>query len=272
MVHYAVICMGAAVSVLLFLMLRSLQGQIGQVSIRTYTYLNRRLKERKRGLDYYAIEEFLHKNGAEYLIGGFAEPVKYLGLCALLGAAGTLAGFRIFPLLAAPCAALGAFIPRMLVLMNNQQDNNRMLAEIRMVYQFIGMQTGAGVYITDSLTECYNAVENPRLKAGLYRLSSETAISGDLEKALDNFARGFDNTYIDTLCIVIKQAMESGQAVDLLRDIAEQVKDVEQNLLYQKQEKLQRKIALFQLLFFTGIIMAIMLGCVQEVMQQIVHF
>lgn len=273
MIQIAVTGMGAITAVLLFTLLLSVYGQLGQVPVRTYTYLNNRLKEQRKGtFDYDRIEQFLQKNGAAYLIGSLAEPVKYLGLCVLMAALGVLIGLRIDPLIALPCGLLGAYLPKVLILVNNQQDNNKMLTEIKMVYQFIGMQAGAGVYLTDSLAECYGSVEHPRLKKGFYQLSNEMILSGDVETALDHFAEGFDNTYIDTLCIVIKQSLESGQAVELLQDIAEQVKEVEQNLLYQKQEKLQRKIAVFQLLFFAGIVIAIMLGCAQEVLQQLVHF
>ena len=51
----------------------------------------------------------------------------------------------------------------------------------------------------------------------------------------------FDNRYIDSLCIILLQALESGQVVELLGDIGEQIKDMEQSVLEKKKNALDGK-------------------------------
>ena len=51
-----------------------------------------------------------------------------------------------------------------------------------------------------------------------------------MEEALERFQGQFNNRYIDSLCITVMQAMESGQAVELLTDIADQIRDMELTL------------------------------------------
>lgn len=273
MVHVMVLGMGSVTAVLIFCLLYAIQGQMGQVKTRAYNYIGSKLKARREGIfDYGRLETFLKAVGAPYLLGRMAEPVRYTGLCVVLAALGAMIGAGIHPLMAIPGALFGANVLRMLLLCNNRKDNDRMLPQMKQLYQFLGMQTASGIYLTDALTECYGTVEDRRLKDGLYRLANEILISGETGKALDHFRQGFDNVYIDTLCIVLKQAMESGQASVLLGDIAEQVKDVEENLLYQKQAKLERKNALFQTLFLLGMASAIIVCAGQGVMEEVAHF
>ena len=60
-------------------------------------------------------------------------------------------------------------------------------------------------------------------------------MKADIYEALDRFQSRFDNRYIDSLCITILQALESGQALALLGDITEQIKDMEETVLERKK-------------------------------------
>ena len=68
---------------------------------------------------------------------------------------------------------------------------------------------------------------------GTVRRSGHTA--SDLVTALSDFQQKFDNRQIDALCITLIQAGESGQAVDLLKDMGEQLKDMELTVLQQQK-------------------------------------
>ena len=59
---------------------------------------------------------------------------------------------------------------------------------------------------------------------------------------------------MDSLCITILQALESGQAVELLGDIGEQIKDMEETVLARKKAALERSITFYQL----GILIAVL--------------
>ena len=64
---------------------------------------------------------------------------------------------------------------------------------------------------------------------------------------MDRFQQKFDNRYVDSLCITLLQALESGQALELLSDIGEQIKDMEAGVLERKKNALDRSITFYQL-------------------------
>lgn len=87
-------------------------------------------------------------------------------------------------------------------------------------------------------------------------------MKSDVDSALEKLQGKFDNRYIDTLCITILQALESGQAVDVLNDIAEQIKDMEAALLDKKKTNMDRSITFYQLGILTAILIVVIYTCV----------
>lgn len=253
MLHDIITAMAAAVGVLVLCLLLEMRGTVQGIGAETYIYVNNKLQKKKSGpFSYYEIKAFLDKNGASYVIGALAEPVKYLGLCILLFMLGLMVGASVNLAAALLAGAIAAALPGMLILFYNHTYNEKLLGDIRMTYQFIAIQTGAGVYISDALLECRDSVEDKRFHNALAALSNEIAAGYNISGALSVFEESFDNPYIDTLCIIIRQSLESGRSVDLLKDVTEQLKEVEENILYKKQEQLSRKIGLVQILFLTG--------------------
>lgn len=137
-----------------------------------------------------------------------------------------------------------------------------MLPELKMMYHALELQTRAGVYVTDALAEMYGSVQEKRLKAALLELAGDIVMKADVEESMEKLKNKFNNSYIDSLCIIILQALESGQAVELLRDIGEQIKDMEAYVLMQKKASLDRKLTLCQLLVLTVVLGIALYTCV----------
>lgn len=273
MIHYAVYGAAALTAFLVCCLLLSVRGMVKKAGVRTYLYVNSRLKEKKDGiLSYREIKAFLDRNGAKYVIGGLSEPVKYLCLCILTCMLGLLAGSTVNLLAAVLLGTAGAALPGMVIILYNNLTNEHLLGDIRMTYQFIAIQTAAGVYISDALLECRDCVENARLRDALAVLGNEIAAGYDLPQALETFSSSFDNPYIDTLCVIIRQSLESGRAVDLLADVAGQLKEVEENILYKKQEQLSRKIGLIQILFLAGACALFLYAFLYDAQNMLVNF
>ncbi len=129
----------------------------------------------------------------------------------------------------------------------NGRDNEKLLPELKLVYHALEIQIRAGVYVTDALAECYGSVQQERLRSALLELAGDIVMKADIYEALDRFQGKFDNRYIDSLCITILQALESGQALELLGDIGEQIKDMEETVLERKKAALDRSITFYQL-------------------------
>lgn len=217
-------------------------------------------------------EKKLRKNGAKFHYGKKITPVKYLLMRLLLSLGAVLALESIgwgYALL----AAMGLYyVPELLLLYLNRQDNRKMMPDLQLIYQALEVQTCAGVYVTDALTECCQSVRTQRLQQALMELSGDLVIQSDLVTALSDFQQKFDNRQIDALCITLIQAGESGQAVDLLKDMGEQLKDMELTVLQQQKSALDRSITFYQLGMLGAVLGIILYACVGYMFRAVVQF
>ncbi|MCR4792836.1 MAG: type II secretion system F family protein [Lachnospiraceae bacterium] len=221
---------------------------------------------------YIRIEEWLRKNGAGYHIGKSIDPGKFVAICSVLGIAGFIVGMNISGLMAVVFGtALFLFLPACMPMLN-RSDNRAMLPDIRLIYHSIGVQIKSGVYVTDALAECSASVESRRLRDALSDFYAEMIMRSDVYAALENFRASFDDRYIDSLCITVVQAMESGQAVELLSDIAEQVKDMEEEVFESRKARLDRVLTFSQLLLLGSVLGTALYTCVIYMMSRAVGF
>lgn len=246
----------------------ALGGRTGEVVLRAYDTLCMHARRKKgRFWDYQKWEEFLRTNGAAYHYGGWINPVSYLTLCLVLAGAGCIIGLYLGILPGIAAAVLAACLPGLLLERMNRRDNEAMLPDLNLLYHALAIQIRAGVYVTDALAEVYGSVKQIRLRDGLQALSGDIVMKADLGDALERFQGQFNNRYIDSLCITILQAMESGQAVELLGDIADQIRDMELTLQSRKKESLDRSVTFYQLGIFAAIIAVVLYACVEHMFQ-----
>ncbi len=209
-------------------------------------------------------EEWLCRKGAAFHFGGRLQPLSWLALRLLLAFLGFAVGLQ-YALWTGILASVGFYIlPLLLVQYLNSRDNERMLPELKFIYHGLEIQIRAGVYMTDALTECYAGVQDVRLRQALLDLAGAVTVKADVHDALDHFQRCFDNRYIDALCITLLQAMESGQAVELLSDIAEQVKDMEMAVLGRRKGALDRSVTFYQLGILAAMLGMILYACITQ--------
>ena len=114
----------------------------------------------------------------------------------------------------------------------------------------------------DALAECYGSVQEKRLRSALLELAGDIVMKADIYDALNKFQSRFDNRYVDSLCITVLQALESGQAVELLGDIGEQLKDMEGTVLERRKGKLERSITFYQLGILVVVLGIALYACV----------
>ena len=219
-----------------------------KAAIMAYELLCMKAKKEKRPWwDYDKWDAFLAANGALFHYGRWINPVSYVALCVVTGICGFMIGTWSGFWLGCVGALMGTFLPGILLEYLNKRDNEHMLTELDMLYSALSIQIRAGVYVSDALMECYGSVNHPRLRAALQDLCSDLVVNAELGRALEGLQRKFNNKYIDTLCITILQSCESGQAVELLGDIAEQIKDMEVLIQQKKKDQLDRSTTFYQL-------------------------
>lgn len=255
------------------LVLLGLYARPKEVLLEAYETICMNAKKTNKGFfDYDRMEAFLNTRGAVYYYGKWINPVSFLGIRLVAGGVGMTLGFSVGILAALLFAIGGFFLPGILLEYLDKRDNGRMLTELDLVYSALSIQIRAGVYVTDALAECYGSVTNIRLREALQNLSGDIVMKADLDRALERFQGQFNNRYIDSLCITILQAMESGQAVELLGDIAEQIKDMEITLQHKKKEQLNRSATFYQLGIFALILALVLYACVVHLFSASIFF
>ncbi len=238
-------------------------GFPGRLVFRTYREIAGFLREKERGSGWYLrTERWLAKNGAWFHYGRWINPERYLALRLILAFLGMGAAKAAGPVCGCAAAAALSLLPGGMLRWLNSRDNERMLPELKLIYHALEIQIRAGVYVTDALAECYGSVQEPRIRCALLDLAGDIVMKADLGDALDRFQGKFDNRYVDTLCITILQALESGQALELLADIGEQIKDMEAAVLERKKAALDRSITFYQLGVLAVVLGIALYGCV----------
>lgn len=231
--------------------------------LQTWREFSGMLKKKERQSEWYnRTQEWLIKNGGDFHYGKWIEPGRYLVLRVVLALLGLLTVGALSWQGGLAAAVMLFFLPEVLLVYLNGKDNERLLPELKLVYHALEIQIRAGVYMTDALAECYGSVQEPRLREALLALAGDIVMKADIYQALDRFQRKFDNRYVDSLCITLLQALESGQALELLGDIGEQIKDMEANVLERKKNALDRSITFYQLGVLTVVLGIAIYACV----------
>ncbi len=262
------------VSALLFTVIFLVGKQPGTVRIlRAFEEFSGMVREKERGSTWhYKNQIWLKKNGASFHYGKKLQPAGFLALRIIAALLGSMAFWSLSAGAGILAGVILWLLPKWLLHYLNKRDNERMLPELKLIYHALELQIRAGVYVTDALSECYGSVEHPRLREALLDLAGDIVMKADIYEALEHFQEKFDNRYIDALCITILQALESGQAVELLNDIGEQVKDMESAVLMKRRNALDRRLTFYQLGMLAAVLIVVLYASVTHMLSAAMFF
>ena len=242
--------------------------QMSAFGVRSKDFAENILRKSKlKYLDPDSIQKFLESTGAVYMFKGFANPASFIMLKILSAILLYFLSTQIsrnFPILFI-FAAAGFFLPELLLCVSDYFDNETILPDMKKIYDTLRIQTKAGVFLDDALSECYLAAKNRRLKNALLELTTEISIKKNIEEALENFNGKFRNEHIRTFCMVINQAQDSGKSSQLLKDLSDQMKDLQHSINMKNKEALDRKVQIIELLIFIGLLAVTIYGLGLEI-------
>lgn len=218
-----------------------------------------RYDDKPRSDHYRKTRKFLSGYGADYMFRHEINPVYYDFVKILAGlAAAFTAGAGIAPVLAVPGFLTGIMLPDIVLKISNKSDNKAIMADVKAMYDTLTIKAEAGVFFSASLPECYKSVENKRLKAALYKLNTDIRVKNDIAASINEFHGKFKSEYIDMFCVIITQAMESGQTLNILNDMSKQLKNIQKAVAEEKKAKLERDVMTVQLLIYVALIAVIL--------------
>lgn len=207
-----------------------------------------------KAFDYEELDSYIKCSGLDYMSNGKITPVSYMFLKIGFALIGTFAGLQVSFLFSLVLMVIGYNMLDFILDQSDKSDNKAMLHDIKSVYDTLRIQTKAGVYITSVLTDCYLVVQNKRLKKALLNLTSDIAAKNDMEGALNSLKGKFRNEYVDTMVIIIKQSLQTGQASKMFDDIKGQINDLEAAMILNEKAKIQSKITTVQVLIYMLIV------------------
>ena len=204
---------------------------------------------------------FLSQYGANYMMGRPVAPEEYTLLNLFFALIFSLLGMLNFGLLGMILGAfIGFHILKWLLLISNKSDNEKILFDMKVIYDTLKIKTEGGMFLTAALQECYKNARNRRLKEALLEMHNEIITKSNVSDAVEKFNLKFKNKYIDTFCIIIKQSLESGKTVEILKDMSEQLAEMQQTINLKAKNKLDAQIQAVQLLIYVAILVLCIYG------------
>jgi hypothetical protein len=99
---------------------------------------------------------------------------------------------------------------------NKRKVNLRFQKHIYKIYKYLYNQISSGVKPTDAVRTVYEVTDDKELRGILVRLAARYELTLDIDIALEEFRSNFDNHEAETLCIALKQGIDTGDNKDLL--------------------------------------------------------
>lgn len=211
-------------------------------------------RSRIKMFNYNEIETFIKSSGLDFMFKGLT-PIGYIVIKFATAFVFAIAGLYGFGLLAGIIAFIIGFVfIDFIAQQSNSGDNRQMLLDLKGVYDTLRIQTRAGIYTSQILSDCFMIVKNKRLREAMMKLTSSITVHNDIEGSLEEFRSKFSNDYIDSLSLIIRQSMVTGLSTQMLEDIKLQMENIENALLLADKRATENKVTFVQLLLYISVI------------------
>lgn len=140
--------------------------------------------------------------------------LKYLFIPVLFAAGLVLNYPDVLPAFVFP---IGIYMLMEAVLASNRRKIRLKLQKyMYKIYKYLHNQISSGVRVTDAIGTVYEVIDDSKLRGILIRLAALYELTLDIDRALEEFRLNFDAQEAETLCVVLKQGIETGDNQDLL--------------------------------------------------------
>lgn len=180
---------------------------------------------------YNIIDSKLKRKGYKFYFNDM-KPYKYVSYKIYTATAGAVIGLV---LISVPGMIIGAIVGYYLIdfytYFLDSRDNAAINDDIRIILTAMRVQGSVNIYITDILQECYYEINNKRLKKAMLEFTGDIRAKRDIEEAVDSFEEKFNNKYVESLCVAIKQHFRSGKSVNMIEYINKQMLALQREMI-----------------------------------------
>ena len=94
--------------------------------------------------------------------------------------------------------------------------NMRFRKYIYKIYRYLHNQISSGVSISDAIKTVYKVVHDKQIQYNLIEFAARYELTSNIDYAIEVFSNSFESDEVETLCLAIKQGIETGDNKDLL--------------------------------------------------------
>ena len=146
-------------------------------------------------------------------------PVVYLSVRFVISPAVFIIAFILnYPDIVRPLASIVLIniVMELVVSSGRRKISLRFQKYIYKIYKYLHNQISSGIKPTDAIRSVYEVTEDKELRGILVRLAARYELTLDIDSALEEFRSNFDAHEAETLCIALKQGIETGDSKELL--------------------------------------------------------
>ena len=248
-----------AVLVFLFLLTVAIKAKPQKKIQEAYNSFNDRIlktKNKKSSFDFDTVHNELLANGILYRFPWMDSPANYIGMKIILSLVCSLL-FCIIHVAFIPVGFLfGYKLIDMMIYYINRHDNKVMQNDIQLIYNLLLIQSKSNIYLPDALCDCVDLIDpdDKRLIKALETLKGDLYGGKTFKEALEYFNNSFNNSYIDSMCVTLLQAADTGLAANLLKDINAQVQHFTALQLNQETEMMDMKVTIAAMIFVCALL------------------
>ncbi|HEY8348500.1 MAG TPA: type II secretion system F family protein [Clostridiales bacterium] len=150
---------------------------------------------------------------------GEYAPVAYIFVRYVVSAVIFLAAlFTNYPDVIRPIAfvVLVNSIVSAVISANKRKVNLRFQKHIYKIYKYLHNQISSGVKPTDAVRTVYETTDDREIRDVLIRLAARYELTLDIDSALEELRSSFDTHEAETLCLALKQGIQTGDNKELL--------------------------------------------------------
>src|SRR5690606_4170309 len=99
---------------------------------------------------------------------------------------------------------------------SRRKVNLRFQKHIYKIYKYLHNQISSGVKPTDAVRTVYETTDDRDIREVLIRVAARYELTMDIDSALEELRSNFDTHEAETLCLALKQGVQTGDNRDLL--------------------------------------------------------
>ena len=146
---------------------------------------------------------------------------------------------------------LGIFFPTIYFNMTNKKDNEELINDAMTISNVLSLQLKGGEFVGSALAECKDIIYHKRLRKALYDFDRHLKLQDmTIEEAVADLSSKFNCPEINTICLILKQGMETGRMTECSADLARQCSASKQSIFEKQKARLDRTLTYVMLLLF----------------------